>query len=637
MKKRIVLSLFAVSVTIVFFCAVAHTETPQMTAADVEAFVDGVMPLQLQQEDIAGAVVVVVKDGSVLFAKGYGYSDVKKKTPVSAETTLFRPGSVSKLFGWTAVMQLKEKGKLDLDRDINEYLDFKIPATQAKPITLRDLMTHRPGFEEAVKDLFVAKAPDMNPLKSYLEPHIPARIFPPGTTPAYSNYGSALTGYIIERVSGKPFAKYIEDEILKPLGMTHSTFTQPLPAALQPLMSKGYTVASGDPGEFELVNAAPAGALSSSGGDMANFMIAHLQDGHFQDFQLLQPETAREMHSPQKGWIEGLNAMCLGFYEENRNHHRIISHAGDTIYFHSDLHLILDAGVGFFVSYNSGGRRASNNRVILWENFLDRYFPAELPKDAAFKPNNEAAKLAGQYLVSRRGENGILRLLFMLLEMSVKPEGDGVITVSEFKDWNEHPKRWKQIRPLVYREVGGQELIGFVRDSAGKLTLQGAFPPFVYERVPWNKNKWFLITLLGFTVGVLLLTLLLWPVAALVRRHYAQSLALPAREKRYRMLARLVCAIQLGFLLVFTVVMIQGFNDITIFSSAFDPWFRILQVVALLGVIGALVAVVNAWISMGSMERGRWSKLGEVLIALACIGFVWIVIAGDFLSLSLKY
>lgn len=608
-----------------------------MTTADVEAFVDGVLPLQLQQEDIAGAVVVIVKEGAVVFAKGYGYSDVKKKTPVSPDTTLFRPGSVSKLFGWTAVMQLKEKGKLDLDRDVNEYLDFKIPATQSKPITLRDLMTHRPGFEEAVKDLFVAKESDIRPLKSYLEPHIPARIFPPGTTPAYSNYGSALTGYIIERVSGKPFAQYIEDEILNPLSMTHSTFKQPLSPALKPLMSNGYTVASSDPGEFELVNAAPAGALSSSGLDMANFMIAHLQDGRFHDFQLLQPDTAREMHSAQQGWIEGLNSMCLGFYEENRNHHRIISHAGDTIYFHSDLHLILDAGVGFFVSYNSGGRRASNNRVILWENFLNRYFSAELPKDAAFTPNGEAAQLAGQYLVSRRDEKGILRLLFMLLEMTVKSEGNGIITVDEFKDWNDHPKKWEQIKPLVYREVDGQELIGFVRDSSGKLTLQGAFPPFVYERVPWHKNKWFLFVLLGYTAGILLLTLLFWPIAAFVRRHYGKPLQFPQREKRSRLLTRLTCAVQLGFLVVFSLVMIQGFDDITVFSTAFDPWFRLLQAVALLGVIGTLVAVRNAWISLSSAERSRWSKLGEVMVALACVGFVWIVIVGDFLSLSLKY
>ena len=122
--------------------------THEMTADDVGAFLDGIMPQQLARENIAGAVISIVKDGKVVFAKGYGYSDVEKKTPVTPDATLFRPGSISKLFTWTSVMQLVEQGKLDLDRDINDYLDFKIPATYPKPITLRNVMTHTPGFEE---------------------------------------------------------------------------------------------------------------------------------------------------------------------------------------------------------------------------------------------------------------------------------------------------------------------------------------------------------------------------------------------------------------------------------------------------------------------------------------------------------
>src|SRR5690348_5948379 len=163
------------------------TTAHEMTADDVSAFLDGIMPQQLERENIAGAVISIVKDGKILFAKGYGYSDVKRKTPVSPDNTLFRPGSISKLFTWTSVMQLVEQGKLDLDRDVNDYLDFKIPATYPKPITLRNIMTHTPGFEEAVQELFVADAKDLTPLGAYLKEHLPARIYPPGTTPAYSN------------------------------------------------------------------------------------------------------------------------------------------------------------------------------------------------------------------------------------------------------------------------------------------------------------------------------------------------------------------------------------------------------------------------------------------------------------------
>src|SRR5208283_4976803 len=170
--------------------------TPEMTAVDLEVFLDGLMPAQLEREDIAGAVVAVVKDGQVRFAKGYGYSDMAKRTPVTPDATLFRIASISKLFVWTSVMQLVEQGKLDLNRDVNDYLDFKIPPAYGKPITLRNLMTHTPGFEETGKDSAVADAQHLFPIDHYLKHHLPERIFPPGVVPAYSNYGAALAAYI---------------------------------------------------------------------------------------------------------------------------------------------------------------------------------------------------------------------------------------------------------------------------------------------------------------------------------------------------------------------------------------------------------------------------------------------------------
>ena len=358
---------------------VAH---PELTASDVAAFLDGVVPLQLAREDIAGATVAIVKDGKLLFEKGYGFADVAAKKPVDANETLFRPGSISKLFTWTAVMQQVEQGKLDLDRDVNEYIDYKIPDAFGKPITLKNLLTHTPGFEESVKDLITFKQ-DSPDLGRYLKAHIPRRIFPPGTVPAYSNYGAALAGYIVERVSGEPFNQYVEAHIFKPLGMGHSTFVQPLPPELAGNMSLGYSVASEKPLQaFEVVTPFPAGSLSSTADDMSRFMLAHLQDGRLGDAQILKPETAQLMHSRLFGLDPAANAMAYGFYEETRNGHRIVGHAGDTGAFHSDLHLVLDSGLGFFVSYNSAGRGQVSPRTILWEAFLDRYFPFEPPTAA---------------------------------------------------------------------------------------------------------------------------------------------------------------------------------------------------------------------------------------------------------------
>src|SRR5438270_10345316 len=217
---------------------------PALTRADFETFLDALIPSQLQNRNIAGAVVSVVKDGQILFQKGYGYADVEAKKPVLPEQTLFRPGSISKLFTATAVLQLVEQGKLDLDRDVNEYIDFAIPKTYPEPITLRRLLTHTAGFEEVLKNLFVPMQQQMRPLHDYLVVALPARIFPPGKIAAYSNYGLTLAGYIVERVSGEKFESYIDNHILKPLKMQSSTFAQPLPTPLEPQMLQGYSIAT---------------------------------------------------------------------------------------------------------------------------------------------------------------------------------------------------------------------------------------------------------------------------------------------------------------------------------------------------------------------------------------------------------
>src|SRR5580700_7490993 len=246
----------------------ADSAAVALTADDVNAWLDGYLPYALHTGDIAGAVVAVVKDGKIVTERGYGYSDMAKHTPVDPKLTLFRPGSVSKLITWTAVMQLVEQGKIDLDADVNQYLDFKIPARDGKPVTMRNLMQHVAGFEEQAKNI-MSEDPKGPGYEALLKQWVPERVFAPGTTPAYSNYGASLAGYIVQRVSGESFDDYLDKHIFAPLEMTHSSFRQPLPANLVPLMSKGYELASDEPHVFEIVGPAPAGSLSSPGEDMA--------------------------------------------------------------------------------------------------------------------------------------------------------------------------------------------------------------------------------------------------------------------------------------------------------------------------------------------------------------------------------
>ena len=203
--------------------------------ADLESFLDGVFKVGMEEHHVTGAVVTVVKDGQVLFAKGYGYQDVDKKSPVDPRTTLFRIGSTTKLLTWTAVMQLVEQGKLDLDADINRYLKgMQIPAAYGKPITLRHILTHTAGFEEGFLGYLITNDPkDQLPISEALKKHMAARVRPPGEMSAYSNYGAALAGLIVEQVSGVPYNDYISQHIFEPLDMQFATVQEPAPARLQ--------------------------------------------------------------------------------------------------------------------------------------------------------------------------------------------------------------------------------------------------------------------------------------------------------------------------------------------------------------------------------------------------------------------
>jgi CubicO group peptidase (beta-lactamase class C family) len=639
----------------------------ELTSADLDAFFDGIMPAQLRRGDIAGAVVAVVKDGKVIFAEGYGYADVEARKPVSADDTLFRPGSISKLFTWTAVMQLVQEGKLDLDRDVNDYLDFKIPPTYPQPITLRNIMTHTSGFSETIKDLFVKDAGEMKPLGVYLANHVPERIFPPGTTPAYSNYATTIAGYIVQRVSGKPFNEYIETNIFQPLGMSHTTFEQPLPPSLKPLMSNGYAQASEKAKPFEFVQAWPAGSVSTSAMDMTHFMIAHLQNGEYNGARILRPETAQLMHARQFGSNPATNAMCLGFYEETRNGHRIIGHGGDTGWFHSDLHLILDSGVGFFVSYNSAGKGGVSNRTELFEQFLDRYFPYQVP--AAKAPASavaDAKAVSGLYIVSRRLQGNWLEALGMLEEARVSALPDGKITVDELKGFNGQPKKFSEIGPLVYREVDGQDKVAFKRNQNGGFQFAIDYPFMVFDHVGVLQNKVLNLCILGFSLGIMALALVFWPINGWLRRHYRKRLNLSAGERRLRTLTRFVCAINILFVLLLAVVLASG-DGITSFNHV-GTKMHAIQIIGVLGSLGALVVVYNAlrswrWrpapmessIAAASADSGsttssspsissgtarqelRPSRILEALIALGCLGFVWFLLYWNVLNFSMHF
>lgn len=611
---------------------------PQLTREDLEAFVDGIAPMQLKQGDIGGMVVAVVKDGKVLFAKGYGYADVAKKKPVSVDSTLFRIGSVSKTFTWTAVMQLVEEGKIDLNRDVNGYIDFKIPAPFGKPVTMANLMTHTPGFEEVLKELFVTDTSNITPLKTWLPNHLPTEIYEPGTTPAYSNYGATLAGYIVERVSGEPFNDYIDAHILRPLGMTNTTFRQPLPAALAPLMSKGYQKASDSAKAYEFVAAWPAGSVAATAENMTHFMIAHLQDGEYNGARILKPETAQLMHARLFGAFDSLPGMAHGFYEEGRNGHRIIGHGGDTQWFHSDMHLMLDDHIGFFVSYNSAGNGKGTGRAEIWHQFLDRYFPYTPPSVARVStaPADDRS-VAGTYRSSRRSQTTFVSGVELLSQQAVTVNSDTTISVKGMDDLAGNPMHFREIGPRLFRDTDGQDMVAFKTGAAGVTVMGNPFPFEVAQRSSLAKNGKVNGFAAGFALIMFLFTLLSWPLNAMLRKHYGMHASLDRGYRLSRWIMRALCAVNLLFVGLVVAFFANVSSDIGAFSSRSDPHLRIIQLLGLLGVVGAIFAVYYAARTWRSSSVWMWTRVWNTLLAVAFVAFACVALNWHLLSTSLRY
>jgi hypothetical protein len=382
----------------------------------------------------------------------------------------------------------------------------------------------------------------------------------------------------------------------------------------------------------------PAGSLSSSAADMARFMLAHLQEGQLGDARILRPETARLMHSRLFALDPAANGMCYGFYEESRNGQRIIGHGGDTVYFHSDLHLLSDARVGFFVSYNSLGRGNPQPRTALWEALLDRYFPHTEPASPAPGSAKEDAKaVSGTYMLSRRSETSFLKAATLIGEFSVSAAEDGAIEIGQLTGPNGKPKRWREVAPMTFLEENGQDRLVFKPDQNGRMQLILPYPFFVGQRVGLFENNKVLLPVTGVSLLIMLLTLMLWPVAWFVRRHYGHKLTLTPIERRLRMAVRIVFALDLVFMVALIALVIYGETHLEVFSDRGNTWFHLIQIVGVLGAIGTLVVLYNAIQSWRVREKRIWGKLQATLFMLVCLGFLWFAFAGNLLHFSSSY
>lgn len=598
-----------------------YGQTLWQDSESLEGYIDGLVPTYMEENHIAGATVGIVKDGETVLLKGYGFSDVESEQAVNPGTTLFRIGSISKMFVWTAVMQLAEDGKVDLEADINNYLnDFKVPNTYNDAITLRHLMTHSAGFEDYVIGLFANSTDRLRPLGEILAEEMPKRVRPPGLESSYSNHGTGMAAYIVEQVSGLKFEDYVEQNILEPLGMSQSTFRQPLPANMSPDMSKGYAFEGGiyKEKDFEYVPLGPVGAASASASDMIRFMKAHLQYGELDDERILENTTARQMQEPAFRHTDSVNPMRHGFIDMSQNGVEIIGHGGDTFWFHSNMALFPEHDLGFFISFNSANGGSEKSEVL--RDFVDHYFPEETAMEPLSVSDSYLQQFAGKYRSNRYPHERLTYVLALLSSTSVDVSGEGTLKTME----DEKAQFWAPVDSLTFQNTKDSRTLAFSRNYNGEIDrmYRGSLPIIAFEKIPLISSQMLHFTLFGIVVFAFGLTLVYWPSAYLIRRNYKPDyMAEYPISKANKAVAWVAGLLILGFLAGFAIVAGSGNGEAIVFGIS-----NSIKALLILPLASAVLTLVMIYYTFRLWQRGRsgiWSRLWYTVLCLLSMAYLW--------------
>lgn len=582
---------------------------------ELAQFMDQHITERMEKYDVPSYTVSVVQNGNIIFAKGYGYADIEKMIPVDAEQTLFRICSVSKLFVWTAVMQLAEQNRVDLNADINTYLhDFQIPGTFPEPITLAHLLTHTAGFDKRDQGELGNSLDQESTMLAFLKREMPKRVYPPGQIHIYSNYGTILAVHIIERVTGMPFNDYLEENIFEPLGMDRSTSRQTLPPELAGDMAVGYYwltgFPQGEPGEFEILT--PSGGITSNALDMARFMMAHLGNEGVGSRPILQTETMDRMHATQFSFDPRLPGYTFGFFETYRNGQRLIFHNGGSAQFSATVTLIPEHNIGLFEAYTGGKKGTGFLRV----DFVDHYFP---PADVEV---GQPGSISSPDIQSFQGIYRTAQISRATFEKTIKFLDFGSkVTANEDGTLSVKDSRWIHIEPLTFQKEGGSDLLVFkTKDGSLDSVINYLFiDNEALEKLKWYELWMFQYGFLAICLLIFLIAFFALPITTLIQRKRGVQ---PATSQRVGMwLSWSVCAVNIGFL---AFVSIEVFSAVFFGFSALQKMFFLLPFLSLLlSAISTVMMVINLTREKSIQSWKLSARIYVLLIAAAGVAFTW--------------
>jgi len=513
-------TIFIVLLFVLYSSRTGFAQAPKIdTVEEFESWLDNFVAQNFSNAQSSQLAFVLVKGDQIFFQKGYGFEDAEKKIPVTPEKTVFYAASIGKVFTATAIMQLAEQGKINLNEDINRYLkNFQIKEKFPQPITMANLLTHTSGLDENLIGTLAPNDAKLMTMGEFFKRKTPVQISPSGQQINYSNLGMGLAGHIVEEVSDVPFEEYAEKNIFAPLKMPHSSFRQPLPTELVEHLAGSRAQ------KTPFIVLSPAGSLAMTTEDMAHFIIAQLNDGRFTDSQILRLETIADMHARHFSPNPNAPFVGYGFFETSANGRHAVFHTGDRGH-HSLLYLVPEEKIGFYLVFSAADGNAAIFREKFTEEFLNHYLPGEnfsLPNP----PNDFASRaedFVGTYRAGKYSHATLLKIAGLPQQVSVINNNDGSLTAEVFG--GALKARLVEFEPNLFRsdDKGYFTFLIGENEKANRLFITGGISdPITAERIAWYENAWFHIGLMLAAI-LLIVSRSLISLIGFVRKRFRQS------------------------------------------------------------------------------------------------------------------
>ncbi len=577
---------------------------------------DSSLPGLMTRHRVPGLAMAIVRGPEVRLA-GFGSARLEDQRPIDPVTTVFRLGSVGKLFVATAAAREVVRGRLNLDADVRPLVPaVPMGSDPDGPVSLRQLLTHTAGFDERLIGYAARTPAAMQPLGTYLEARMPARGWPAGTLVGYSNHGVSLAALLVETVAGVPFRDYATRELFQPLGMTRTFYLAPDSSGVAPGQAVGYRCSDAGctPTADLYSNAYPVGLVYSTAADMARFVSAQLAG-------LPAPERAM-LHRRQFSHHPALRGLGLGFFEQSWNGLTVFAHSGVVPGYASLLVVVPDRQVGFFVATN-GGSLAFGGEA--YEAVLTALLGPREPTSFATLPGS-VERFAGTYRMTRYAHRTVERFPMMFSTGSALGTAGDTLMVP----FGTRRLPFLRVDSLLFREAGGERMVAFATDRRGRVThmfapamVFGAELGSAFERTAWYEVPYFLNEYVSWLLLGPLLATIAWGLVALAgkwwRRH-RRIVATPAAAIGARVSALLALLVPglfgwfgFGFIARSTRDL-SGSQGMVLGLTHADRGLLLLP-------FGhAVAALVLAGLAVETWRRGWHSFFGRILLSVVAAG-----------------